>query len=195
MPLWVNTDWPKHVSPVGQTCLSQTCLGEDRLSPIWLGPWTTLRANFRVFCLLPPQFSIFLPSLGGLLMELWARFKAEFHTKCAFGLPRNILGNPSGLWGKIDPRETQTGGFRDVSLKGLTENLPSLAEQMALTWSGDGWACNSPVNKFSQLVPACSSIKPEFGDQNSKNVDNRNSFLDVLLLFSTFLGSVEAQMT
>ena len=46
--------------------------------------------KISLFCFLPPPM-FFLPSFGGLFVELWARFQAEFHTKCAFGLPAAIL--------------------------------------------------------------------------------------------------------
>ena len=40
------------------------------------------RPKFRVVSLSRHNFHSFFPLLGGLLVELWTRFKAEFHMKC-----------------------------------------------------------------------------------------------------------------
>ena len=78
--------------------------------------------KISLFSPLPPQISFFLLSLEVCFVELWPRFKAMAHPKCAFGLlwvifmklsrlegalglshtwlPGVILCNPSDLWGR-----------------------------------------------------------------------------------------------
>ena len=53
--------------------------------------------NSALLCFpLPPQFSVFLPSWGHLV-ELWARFKAEFRIKFAFDLEPWSGGEGEGV--------------------------------------------------------------------------------------------------
>ena len=89
-----------------------------------------VEARNLAFFPLPPQFSFFIPSLGGLLVELWPRFKAEFHTKCAFGLLWSHFVKPRRFHEKTHPREGRKnencGGKKKKSeiLGGLVEAGP-----------------------------------------------------------------------
>ena len=57
----------------------------------WGGP------KFRAFFPLPPPISFFLPSLGGLLVELWPRFKDEVPTNGARVAAWDSLCERAGL--------------------------------------------------------------------------------------------------
>ena len=50
--------------------------------------------NFAFFFPRPPQFSLFLPSFGGLLVEFWWCLKRRDPQVCTFG--RAVVRNPGG---------------------------------------------------------------------------------------------------
>ena len=122
---------PLHSRRAG-TCLGQTCLGQHRLGTRlreggskggglkggpkvgWEGPKPGKNEGSKggrpeillFFFPLPPQFSFFLPSLGGLLVQFWWCFKRRESLMCTFGVlgawcetpaagkKREILGAP-----------------------------------------------------------------------------------------------------
>ena len=55
--------------------------------------------NFALFPLLPPQFSFFLLSLGGLSVEFWWCLKRRGPKKCMFGVLGLSSASPGGpVW-------------------------------------------------------------------------------------------------
>ena len=78
-------------------CLATVHLAKFRLAKVQSLRKTPLRWTFsdglpkisRCFSLSRHNFHYFFLSWG-LFVELWPRFKAEFHTQCAFGLPKVI---------------------------------------------------------------------------------------------------------
>ena len=110
---WVPEGWggPKGGAlRVGAPWMGASRVSRPKSGPKGRGP------NISRFFPLPPQFSFLLPSLGGLLVELWARFKAEFHTKCGFGL----------LWGH-HARARAECGLPGVSQNDLKSSTSSAA--------------------------------------------------------------------
>ena len=102
--LWPNPLWPYRLWPIRCVCGFMCCFhGVCGFMPgPSVGTPSAGPPTISLFSTLPPEFSFFLSSLGGLLVELWARYKAEFQNK-----HRKSLCEPPG-------QKRSLGGLRPV---------------------------------------------------------------------------------
>ena len=98
--------------------LSAALPGPPSPSP---GPSSSLprtAQNFALFSPLPPQFSFFLPSLGGLRVELWPRFNAEVCQSARLGSLGPFCETPAAFGGrrgshKMGPEKPESALWAD----------------------------------------------------------------------------------
>ena len=144
---------------MGQTCLGLTCSGQCRFRPTCrrrVGPrrveaskggaperWGPIIS--RLFFPLPPQFSFFLPSLGGgLLVVFWWCLKRRGPEMCTMGLsgchvkPRRLQGRRGFT---RQPENSKRAHFRAPALQTppkFNERTPQEREERMKIVAGEG---------------------------------------------------------